>query len=231
MTRTVDPLLARLRQQVVEMGRDAEAILDKALRALRERSPELAEEVQADDLELDRLDLKIDEGVLRALALQAPVAEDLRQVVSSRMIATDLERVGDLARNIAKAARRLAERDPVRLPDGLLELAELARAQLRAALDAYGASDVARAREVLDGDDAVDQKQDEVVREVIREIAVEPELAPQRVDFVLIAETLERIGDHATNIAEDVILSVEARNVKHARKLARALGDGEGGAD
>ena len=109
MSRVMDPVMQELRETLLLMGSRAEAILDKSVRAIVERSHGLADEVAGDDLEIDRLDVTIDEAVLRALALQAPVASDLRQVVAIKMIATDLERVGDLARNIAKSAARLAE--------------------------------------------------------------------------------------------------------------------------
>ena len=109
MTRTVDAPLAELRRKLSRMGSLAEAILEKALRSLWERNPALAAEVRRDDLEIDRLDVEIDEDVLRLLALQAPVADDLRHVFATRMIATDLERVGDHATNIAEDVILVAE--------------------------------------------------------------------------------------------------------------------------
>jgi phosphate transport system protein len=220
MTRVVDPVLQDLRHRLLRMGALAEAILDKALRAVWERDAALAREVRNDDLEIDRLDVAIDEAVLRALALQAPVADDLRQVIAVKMIATDLERVGDLARNVAKSALRLSERAPIPIPAKLREVADEARRLLRLALDSFSDSDSAKAEMVLQEDDQVDADQDLVIRSAIEEIARRPELTSQEVDFILIAKNLERVADHATNIAEDVILVAEARNVKHAAKLA-----------
>lgn len=219
MTRTLDPFMTELRERVLRMGSLSEAILAKALRSAWDRRTELAREVAIDDLEIDRLDLAIDEGVLRALALQAPVAEDLRQVIAIKMMATDLERVGDLARNIAKSALRLCERPPVPISRELVELGEAARAMLRDSLDAFGDADVEKARAVLAADDVIDESQDRIVQQVIGEIGEHPQVSAQEVDLILIAENLERVGDHATNIAEDVILAAEARNVKHAGKL------------
>jgi phosphate transport system protein len=210
----------------LRMGSLAEAILSKALRAVFERDPALAREVVIDDLEIDRLDLAIDECVLRALALQAPLADDLRKVIAIKMMASDLERVGDLSRNIAKSGERLISRPLVRPPGQLLGLADAAQRMLRDALDAFAQSDTERAREVLLADDRVDRDQDRVVEILIRDIGEHPELSPQEVDLILIAENLERVGDHATNIAEDVILAAEARNLKHADKLARGAGRG-----
>jgi phosphate transport system protein len=219
VTRAVDTLLEELRETVLRMGSRAEVILDKAVRAVLERNGELARQVERDDLEIDRLDVEVDGEVLRALALQAPVAADLRRVVAIKMMATDLERVGDLARNIAKSAMRLARYPDVPVPLILARLARSAQRMLHGALDAYAREDADAARGVMTGDDEVDRRQDEVVGCALREIADRPELASQGVDAILVAKHLERVGDHATNIAEDVILVAEARNVKHASKL------------
>jgi len=219
VTRVVDPILKELRESLLRMGSLAEAILDKSLRAVLETDPDLARQVEKDDLEIDRLDVEIDAAVLRALALQAPVADDLRGVVAVKMAANDLERVGDLARNIAKSALRLAGQVPARLPAGLARLASAAQGVLRRALDSYSESNARVAREVLDSDDRIDAAQDEVVRAALAEISADPDRASVCVDLILIAKNLERVGDHATNIAEDVILVTEARNVKHAEKL------------
>ncbi len=219
MSRIFDSVLDDLRDRLLRMGSLSEAILDKAVRAVWERRPDLAREVRIDDLEIVRLDLDIDESVLRALALQAPVAEDLRQVIAIKMMATDLERVGDLSRNIAKSALRLAERAPVVIPPKLREIADEARRLLKLSLDSYADADPLKAQAVLEADDQVDDDQDRVVREAIQEIGEHPEMTSQEVDLILIAKNLERVADHATNIAEDVILATEARNVKHAQKL------------
>jgi len=146
VTRIVDPVIEDLREKVLRMGSLAESILDKALRALFERKAELAREVRIDDLEIDRLDLEIDEAVLRTLATQAPVADDLRQVIAIKMMATDLERVGDLARNIAKSALRLVDRSRVDVPVRLRDLADAAKRQLRLALDSFSDRDADKAR-------------------------------------------------------------------------------------
>lgn len=224
MTRIVDPILEVLRQQILRMGSMAEVILEKSLRAVWERDAALAREVRQDDLEIDRMDVAVDEEVLRALATQAPVADDLRTIVAIKMMATDLERIGDLARNIAKSAERLADRPPVDPPAKLRDVAEEAKRLLRRALDSFTDQDTARAAAVLEEDDQVDADQDDVVRAAIRAIAEHPESTSQGVDWILIAKNLERVADHATNIAEDVFLSREARNLKHAAKFGVAAG-------
>jgi phosphate transport system protein len=222
MTRTVEPFLGEVTALILRMGGCCEAILAKALRALFERNPELAHEVRHDDLEIDRIDVAIDEAVLRSLALQAPVADDLRRLLAANDIGTDLERVGDLARNIAKSALRLSERPPVPIPAQLEALAVECQAMLREALDAFVHRDAARARELMAQDDRVDDDQDRVIRQALDDIRAHPDQYQQEVDLILVAKHLERVADHATNIAESVILLVEGRNVKHADKFARA---------
>jgi phosphate transport system protein len=221
MTRFFDPVLRELRETLLLMGGRAEAILDKSLRAVLERDQALAAQVAADDIEIDRLDVAIDEAVLKALALQAPVAADLREVVAIKMIATDLERVGDLARNIAKSAQRLGRRFDAPIPPVLARLAASAQGVLRRALDSFSQADPVAARAILGSDDEIDHAQDEVILQELEQIASHPDMASPAVDIIFIAKNLERVGDHATNIAEDVILVAEARNVKHAAKLGR----------
>ncbi len=203
------------------MGIRSEAILDKALRAVFERDAELAVQVNDDDVEIDRLDVEIDDQVLKTLALQAPVAEDLREVIAIKMIANDLERVGDLARNIAKSAARLSRQPRAVVPRTLRELGRDTQHALRQALDAFGNTDAGVARNVLKGDETIDAEEDLVVLAALEAIDKHPENASEAVDMILIAKHLERVADHATNVAESVILVAEARNVKHYAKLAR----------
>ncbi len=203
------------------MGGLCESILDKALRAMSEGDLELAATVAQDDLEIDRLDVQIDEGVLKALALQAPVAADLRLVLAIKMVATDLERVGDIARNIAKSAGRLAGRGGAQaFPPKLLPMSRDVQHILRLALDSFSRTNPELAREVLDKDDAIDELEDEIVRDVLVDLEKQPQGASQDVEIIWIVKNLERVADHATNVAEQVILVAEARNVKHASKLA-----------
>ncbi len=219
MKRTVDPILEDLREMSLRMGSLAEAILIKALRAVWERDPGLAGEVQEDDREIDRLDLRIDAEVTRVLALHHPVANDLRRVLAIRTMSTDLERVGDLARNIAKGAERLTELPPVPTPPRLEDLADQATRALRGALDSFTESDPVLARRVLASDDLIDDTEDIYVREAIADASTHPDKTAQGVDMILIAKNLERVADHATNIAEEVIFLAEARLVRHESKL------------
>jgi phosphate transport system protein len=179
----------------------------------------MARSVPADDIAIDHLDVDIDDAIMRLLALRAPVARDLRCVLAAKSVATDLERVGDLARNIAVCALRLAGQTSLEIPRPLRELAEESQRLLRLSLDSYAASDPKLARRVISGDDRVDAGEAQFLRDSMANIADHPECACQQVDYILIASNLERVGDHATNIAEEVILVVEAINLKHAAKF------------
>lgn len=223
MTRTLDSAIEHVHSLVMRMAVASEAILDKALRAFDQRDLTLAAEIREDDLEIDRLDVEVDEAVLVGLALQAPVAEDLRRVLAAKAIATDLERVGDLSRNIAKSVTRLADRSPVPLPPSLESLVLHARQMLREALNAYVERDANKARKLMRDDDQVDDDQDRVVREALEEIRRHPDFSVQEIDLIMVAKHLERVADHATNVAESVILLVEGRNVKHADKLGEPI--------
>jgi phosphate transport system protein len=215
----VQKRLEALRQQVLRMGHLAEAILEKALRSVWTRNSELAKQIKADDLPIDRLDVEIDQAVLELLALQAPVAQDLREVIAIKTAATDLERVGDLARNIAKSSIRLSERPVVAWPPMLETLASASQRVLANSLRAFADYDAVIAREVIAADDQIDADEDLAIREALDEIRQHPEECEQEVDIIMIAKNLERVADHATNLAEDVILVAESLNLKHAPKL------------
>jgi phosphate transport system protein len=220
VTRTIDPGLAELRALVSRMGERARAILAKSLHAVRHHSRSLALEVQRDDLEIDRLDVAIDQAVLALLATQTPMAQDLREVVAIKGIASDLERIGDLARDIARCAERLADAPAAEIPGDLSVLADESSALLAEALECVASLDSSRARAVLRADDRIDREEADLIRSAIAEIQRRPARGSQEVDFIFIAKSLERVADHATNIAEDVVLVAEARNVKHEAKLA-----------
>lgn len=215
----VEKKLAALREKLLRMGGLAEAILEKSLRSLYEKDAALAREVANDDLDIDRHDVEIDRAVLELLALQAPVAHDLRQTIAIKTAALDLERVGDLARNIADSAIRLAEGERTRIPPELQTLAEAARRILSSALTAFADTDAEKARAVVAADDRIDDDEAIVIRGAIDTLRTDPQQCSSAVDFILIAKSLERVGDHATNIAEDVVMAADAVNLKHAEKL------------
>lgn len=219
MSRTFDHVREELRESLFRMAGRAESILDKAIQSFSSGDAVQASEIDRDDLEIDRLDIEIDREVLQALALQAPVGEELRSVIAAKMTANELERIGDLARNIAKATIRLSGRSDVPIPEGFEQLATLAQLGLQHSLDALSRGDAQLARQVLDEDDLIDDAEDKVILACLDEISQEVQNAPQVVDLILVAKHLERVGDHATNIAEQVILVEEACNVKHLSKI------------
>lgn len=225
MARLVDSHLDNLRDRALRMGSLSENILQKSWRSVRDRDSKTCDEVQSDDLEIDRIEIEIDEAVLKVLALQAPVAEDLRRVIAIKTMATDLERVGDLARNIAKSGKRLLERDELAMPPELDQLAADVQRLLRRALDSFSNGDATEARRVLEADDAIDASEGRIIASIVGDLENQSQNSSQKVEMILIAKNLERVADHATNIAEDVIMLTDALNLKHAEKLARARGE------
>ena len=202
---------------MAELG---EVILEKSLDAIWNLDARTAKQVVSDDLAIDQLDVDIDTAVLQILALSAPVASDLRIVLSITAIATDLERVGDLARNIAGCAERLSERTPLPLPAELHTLARDSRQMLNRSIRSFAELDAAEARSVLQQDDSIDELEDRLIRASITRLSETPVHTEQELDVIFIAQHLERVGDHATNIAEEVILAAEALNLKHFGKLS-----------
>lgn len=216
----VERKLSELREQVLRMGGLAESILEKSIRTITQPGPALAHEVPEDDLAIDRLDVEIDRGVLALLALGAPVAQDLRQTIAIKTAALDLERVGDLARNIAESALRLEDENVIQVPPALQTLATDTQRILSHALTAFADNDTKRAHQVIDSDDQIDDDEASVIEGSLQKMRSQPEIAPACIEFILIAKSLERVGDHATNIAEDIVMATQSMNIKHATKLS-----------
>jgi phosphate transport system protein len=207
--------LETLKTRLLEMGGLAEDRVRLAVRALVERDHALVERVLVSDAAINLLHIEIDNRCFKLLALHQPMAVDLRAIVSAVKINTDLERVGDLAVNIAEAVARYLEHVPVKELIDIPRMAVIAQDMLRDALDAYVRRDTALAQNVLDRDDELDSLKTLVFRELLThmmrdQVTIEPAL-----DLILISRHLERIGDHATNVAEDVIFMVSARDVRH----------------
>jgi phosphate transport system protein len=207
--------LEGLKTRLLEMGGLAEDRVRLAVRALVERDQALVERVLVSDVAINQLHIEIDNRCFKMLALHQPMAVDLRAIVSAVKINTDLERVGDLAVNIAEAVARYLQHAPVKELIDIPRMAVIAQDMLRDALDAYVRRDTALAQAVLDRDDELDALKTLVFRELLThmlrdQVTIEPAL-----DLILISRHLERIGDHATNVAEDVIFMVSARDVRH----------------
>jgi phosphate transport system protein len=186
-----------------------------AVDALVERDSVLVERVITGDSPINQLHIEIDSRCFKMLALHQPMAVDLRAIVSAVKINTDLERVGDLAINIAEAVRRYMRHPPVKELIDIPRMADLAQAMLRDSLDAYVRRDVDLAQNVLNEDDELDSLKTQVFRDLLTFMLDDPATIEPSLDLILISRHLERIGDHATNIAEDVIFMVSAKDVRH----------------
>ncbi len=207
--------LEQLKARLLEMGGLAEDRLRLAVRGLVERDLAVVDKVLVGDAAINQLHIEIDDRCFKLLALHQPMAVDLRAIVSAVKINTDLERVGDLAVNIAEAAGRYLEHPPVKELIDIPRMADIAQDMLRDALDAYVRRDLALARRVLDRDDELDLLKTLVFRELLTHMLRNQETIEPSLDLILVSRHLERIGDHATNVAEDVIFMVSAKDVRH----------------
>ena len=207
--------LEQLKTRLLEMGGAAEEQVRLAIRGLVDRDLATTARVEAGDPPINALHIEIDNRCFTLLALFQPMAADLRTIVAAVKINTDLERVGDLAVNIAEAARRYASHAPVKKLIDIPRMATIAQTMLRDALDAFVRHDVALAQHVLDEDDRLDALKTQIFRELLTYMLQSPSTIEPALDLILVSRHLERIGDHATNIAEDVIFIVSARDVRH----------------
>ena len=207
--------LDQLKGRLLEMGGLAEERVRVAIQALVERDHALVDAVLAGDTPINQLHIEIDGRCVRLLALYQPMAVDLRVILSAVKINTDLERVGDLAINIAEAALHYLAHPAVKELIDIPRMAGIAQRMLRDALDAFVRRDTVLAQRVLDADDELDGLKTQVFRELLTFMLQSPETIEPAIDLLLVSRHLERIGDHATNIAEDVIFMVSARDVRH----------------
>lgn len=207
--------LDELKGRLLEMGGLAEERLRLAVRSVVDRDNALVERVLAGDAAINQLHIEIDDRCFKLLALHQPMAVDLRAIVAAVKINTDLERVGDLAVNIAEAVRRYLRHPPVKELIIIPKMAELAQVMLRDSLDAFVRRDVGLAQRVLAQDDELDGLKTKVFRTLLTYMLRDASTIEPALDLILISRHLERIGDHATNVAEDVIFMVSAKDVRH----------------
>jgi len=222
--------LDALKEQLLLMGGRAESIVHKSIEALKRRDPDLAHAVFADDKAIDRLELDIEERCVRLLALQQPLARDLRFITSALKISNDLERVGDHAVNIAGSALRLSEQEPVKPLVDIPRMAELSGGMLHEALDAFVRRDAETARRLVRRDDEVDGLNREIFRELLACMIADPGAITRGMELILVSRNLERVADLATNVAEEVVFIAEARVIKHhAEDRPRVVADDDFG--
>jgi phosphate transport system protein len=207
--------LQRLKEQLLEMGELAASRIDRAMAGLVARDSLILGDVIQGDESVNDYQIEIDDRCFKLLALRQPMATDLRLIMATTRITADLERVGDLAVNIAEAAARYIQHPPVKPLIDLPKMSDLAQQMLRDALSSFVSGEVALASDVLKRDDVLDDLKRQVFQDLLTYMLNNPELVAPALDFVLISRHLERVGDHATNIAEDIIFLVEGRDIRH----------------
>jgi len=204
-----------LQRSILTLAGLVEEAIYKSLTALRQRDPKLCQAVIDGDVEVDQLENEVFEDCLKILALHQPVAGDLRRIATVFMINTDLERMGDLATDIAERAMALPQAvfDPI--PERLSRMTDLTTAMVRQSLDAFVNLDSRLARRVIRLDDEVDRYNAEIIQELIEKMKSSPDLVEPGLSLFSATRHIERIADHATNIAEDVVYLVEGELVRH----------------
>ncbi|HEU4760991.1 MAG TPA: phosphate signaling complex protein PhoU [Gemmatimonadales bacterium] len=207
--------LSDLKVRLLAMSGEAEAALARAVESLLERNAEKAAGVIAGDHRLDAMEVDIEDQCIRLLALQQPMARDLRMVTSALRIASDLERVGDHAVNIAQSSERLLEASPIAPEPELVEMARMAREMLADALEAFVRGDARGGRDVCARDDKVDALHRSVFRILLTHMMEDPHNISTGMELALVSRNLERVADLATNIGEDVVFLVEGKSIKH----------------
>jgi phosphate transport system protein len=218
MDRHFDAELQKLKDLILSMGGSVEQAIEHATQALLLREPERLERVFTLEDQVNKSHITVDETCLNLLALQAPMAKDLRLIIAIMKINTDLERMGDQAVNIAHNAKRYLAEPPLKPLIDLPRMAEDVRAMVRDSLDSLVKRDQNLANDVLDRDDRVDAFKNQIFRELITYMIGDPRAIERALNLILIARNLERIGDHATNIAEDVIFAITGRDVRHGAR-------------
>jgi phosphate transport system protein len=208
--------LATLKQRLLEMSERAEELVDLAVEALLTHDQDKADAVLVGDRDVDDLELDIEHLAVELLALQQPMARDLRFIVGAIRVSSDLERVGDHAVNIAQSAIRLITSRSTITPDPEIEdMARRARRMLSEAIDAFIRGDGAMGRAVCRSDDQVDALHDSVFRILLTHMMADPRTITQSLELLLVSRNLERVADLATNIGEDAVFLAEGKQIKH----------------
>ncbi len=216
--------LAKLKEQLLKMGGLAERAITNAIEALVKRDTPLAEKTIGEDEKINKTELVIDDWCLKLLALHQPLAADLRFITSAMRINVELERIGDLAVNIAERVVSLNQEPQLKPYIDLPRMAEITKNMVKDVLDAFVNGDAVLARSVCEGDYLVDALNDQVFRELMTYMLADPKTITRAVHLIIVSKYLERIADHATNIAEGVIFMVKALVIKHH---ADSMGENE----
>ena len=215
MAKHLEKELERLKKLIYALSAHVDENLELAVKSIQENNIELAQKVIADDKLIDELEIEVEEECLKALALYQPVAIDLRFIIAVMKMNNDLERIGDLAADIAKNGILISKAPKPKIPLDLHQMSYLVKTIVRKSLDALINIDSYLAREVIKDDLEIDAMKGEMKSEIVAALQREPEHAEALMTLLAVTHRLERIGDHATNIAEDVIYMVEADIVRH----------------
>jgi phosphate transport system protein len=221
--KTYEEELTRLRTHILEMGGLVEDQIAQAIRALTERDETLSRATIERDHTVNRLDVEIDDLCIKLLALRQPAARDLRLITTGLKITTDLERIGDLAAHVAERALELSAELPIKPYIDLPRMADLASGLLHRSLDAFVREDAELALSVCASDDALDKLHAQLFRELVSFMVEDPKTISRAMRLLFVSKALERIGDHATNIAEMVIFMVHGKSIRHLDAIPRVL--------
>ena len=218
MPRHFDEELDQVKEKVLRLGSIVEVMVENAVSSLVDRDSRLANDTIASDQRADLLEVEIDEACIRVLALHQPAAGDLRFVTTAMKVSTDLERMADQAVNISQRAIELNEEPQLKPYIDIPIMTQLSQKMMREALDAFVRRDVLLAREVIPADSKVDALKNQVFRELLTFMMEDPRTIPRATRLILVSRHLERIADHATNIAEMVVFLVEGKDIRHIPK-------------
>ena len=219
--------LDTLQKRLMEMAGIVERIVARAAQAVLDRDPTVAPSIMEEDDRVDELEVEIDARVMELLALHQPMASDLRQIIATNKVANDLERMGDHAVNISKAARRLADTSPLPELRELGEMAEITKEMLSDALASFVSRNAGTARMVCITDDKVDNLRRSLFRILVTHMLEDPKRIGGALELLLVSQNLERIADLSTNIAEDVVFLVEGRTIKHGAEGHQVMDNDE----
>lgn len=218
MDRHFDTELQKLKELILTMGGNVEQAIEVATQALINREPQRLDRIFELEKYVNEAQVQVDETCVNLLARNAPMANDLRLIIAIMKINTDLERMGDQAVNISHNAKKYLEEPPLKPLIDLPRMAQEVRKMVRDALDAFMNRNEKLAQSVLELDDTVDALKDQIFRELITYMMSDPKSVNRALALILIARNLERLGDHATNIAEDVIFAISGRDVRHGSR-------------
>ena len=220
--RRLESELEQLNEQLLEMGALVASSVHRSALSLIDKNQVLAHQVIRDEARVDQMEIQIDDLVNSMIALSQPVARDMRMVTAAIKINTDLERMGDLAVGIVERSLSLMHEPSLPTLDHFSTLAQLVESMVLDSLDSFITRDTEKAHKILQADDAVDNQRNEIIQQLIKAMQANTAFIPRALDLIVIARNLERIADHATNVAEEVIFLVKGEDVRHAQDAVAA---------